>query len=788
MADGQKPAYGCQIAPTVPLGTLLKDTRLRNWTVGKSVGSGGFGAIYLCDIGCKDHVGNDAEYVVKIEPHSNGPLFVEMHVFLRLGLEEHMVSWQPRHPKKPKGWVGIPKFYGSGSVTVENQKLRFVVMTRFGSDLEKFFKSGSKPLPIATVLNIAVQVINSLEYIHSKNYTHNDVKAQNLLLDEGGCDVYLVDFGLACKFKDNFGFHCDGDGDERKAHEGTLEYTSRDAHRGAHSRRGDLETLGYNMVHWASGFLPWKETENAEHVQAQKNGFLGNIDMFLTKCFKPESYPVVFKEYFDCICKLEFKTKPDYNSLRGILGKALTGLGSVTHDTLRFGKKTKIRKSRKSDVFPILNQEEGRYRSTRSQDDSEKVFWQDVLDPESIIKSASRSNFDDESNETDLVKEAAEQKRQEEALVNPTPEMTKLLDIRRIHEEERVKLSWKDQLAEMNKRNATNKLKFSNMDLTPRYNTPVMEEVIALRAERLAMHHHTPDTSDDENVFEETPSTVIETRQNRRIAAPSSSDKTSRKGSSQGVINQLYANCNTPKLKTKDTLSVNSGIETRARKKSKALSVSQQETPSCLPTPSTTAPSTPTPTIKNRRIKNKCLVCSKLMLESSLDRHYNSVHSMKRPHRATTECHSGLTPELKRGRPSNGERFSCPLEKEIEEIKEDSLVSKIIPMRRRALLDDKLNPLDSPSKNLRMVPCPICGIEITMCSVPKHCQDYHSPKSTRRTKKNIDLVTGAFAKVKVSTSTSTPEKIRDFDSPSRPDITKEAVGNIVSTFRRGLVL
>ena len=81
--------------------------------------------------------------------------------------------------------------------------------------------------------------------------------------------------------------------------------------------------------------------------------------------------------------------------------------------------------------------------------------------------------------------------------------MTKLLDIRRIHEEERVKLSWKDQLAEMNKRNATNKLKFSNMDLTPRYNTPVMEEVIALRAERLAMHHHTPDTSDDENVFEE---------------------------------------------------------------------------------------------------------------------------------------------------------------------------------------------------------------------------------------------------------------------------------------------
>ena len=56
--------------------------------------------------------------------------------------------------------------------------------------------------------------------------------------------MFLVDFGLASKYKDNLGFHHDGGEDERFAHEGTLEYTSRDAHIGAHSRRGDLETLG----------------------------------------------------------------------------------------------------------------------------------------------------------------------------------------------------------------------------------------------------------------------------------------------------------------------------------------------------------------------------------------------------------------------------------------------------------------------------------------------------------------------------------------------------------------
>ena len=98
--------------------------------------------------------------------------------------------------------------------------------------------------------------MTSLEYLHSRGYTHNDVKAQNLLLDSSGCDVYLVDFGLASKYKvslslamlvlslttsvlaqDNLGFHHDGDEDERFAHEGTLEYTSRDGHIGAHSRQ-----------------------------------------------------------------------------------------------------------------------------------------------------------------------------------------------------------------------------------------------------------------------------------------------------------------------------------------------------------------------------------------------------------------------------------------------------------------------------------------------------------------------------------------------------------------------
>lgn len=44
----------------------------------------------------------EEEYAVKIEPHSNGPLWVEMHAFFRIGLETHRANWKPRNGK-PEG-------------------------------------------------------------------------------------------------------------------------------------------------------------------------------------------------------------------------------------------------------------------------------------------------------------------------------------------------------------------------------------------------------------------------------------------------------------------------------------------------------------------------------------------------------------------------------------------------------------------------------------------------------------------------------------------------------------
>ena len=86
---------------------------------------------------------------------------------------------------------------------------------------------------------------------------HSKKKCQILGIND---KIFLVDYGLASRYI-HMGIHRPFEPDQRSAHEGTLEYVSRDGHLGCVSRRGDMECLLYVVIEWLGGHLPW-DTED----------------------------------------------------------------------------------------------------------------------------------------------------------------------------------------------------------------------------------------------------------------------------------------------------------------------------------------------------------------------------------------------------------------------------------------------------------------------------------------------------------------------------------------------
>lgn len=73
---------GYMLSDPLPEGLVIKDLRKKTWKIGKSIGLGGFGEIYSAAL-LDGKTLSEEDYVVKVEPHSNGPLFVELHFYCR---------------------------------------------------------------------------------------------------------------------------------------------------------------------------------------------------------------------------------------------------------------------------------------------------------------------------------------------------------------------------------------------------------------------------------------------------------------------------------------------------------------------------------------------------------------------------------------------------------------------------------------------------------------------------------------------------------------------------------
>ncbi|XP_055987079.1 casein kinase I-like [Sorex fumeus] len=284
----------------------------------RKIGSGSFG-----DVHHAINITSGEEVAVKLESRTaRHPLLLYESKLYRL----------------LQGGVGIPRLWWYG----QDKQYNALVIDLLGPSLEDLFNLCSRKFSMKTILMLADQMICRIEYLHSRNFIHRDIKPENFLM--GACcqcfkclgtfggqrkrstinyqnqpseklnQVFLVDFGLAKKYRDN----------KTKEHipyredkhlTGTARYASINAHLGIEqSRRDDMEALGYVLIYFKRSCLPWQgltgATRKQKYEKICEKKLASPIDVLC------KGFPAEFSMYLSYCRGLQFDEVPDYMYLR----------------------------------------------------------------------------------------------------------------------------------------------------------------------------------------------------------------------------------------------------------------------------------------------------------------------------------------------------------------------------------------------------------------------------------------------------------------------------------------
>ncbi|CDJ48389.1 Casein kinase one (CK1) TgCK1b, putative [Eimeria brunetti] len=218
----------------------LRDARIGGiWRLGRKIGSGSFGDIYK---GVNVQTGEEVAMKVESAKAKHPQLIYESKLIKHL-----------------QGAPGIAQIYYCDAEADFN----IMVMELLGPSLEDLFNLCSRQFTLRTILMIADQVLDRVEYLHSKNFIHRDIKPDNFLIGRVNGPhqsvIYMIDYGLAKKYRDPK-THQHIPYRENKNLTGTARYASISAHLGSEqSRRDDLEAVGYVLMYFCrAGALPWQ--------------------------------------------------------------------------------------------------------------------------------------------------------------------------------------------------------------------------------------------------------------------------------------------------------------------------------------------------------------------------------------------------------------------------------------------------------------------------------------------------------------------------------------------------
>ena len=155
--------------------------------------------------------------------------------------------------------------------------------------------------------------------MHANNYIHRDLKPDNIMLGLGDASntIHMIDFGLTRSVIDpKTGEHIPFKSDKNLV--GTCRFVSVNAHKGYElSRRDDLISLGYIIIHLFKGSLPWQDIDTRKPSARYRR--LGRAKAKRTNQSLCSECPTQFLTYMDYVSSLEFEKAADYDYLKSLI-------------------------------------------------------------------------------------------------------------------------------------------------------------------------------------------------------------------------------------------------------------------------------------------------------------------------------------------------------------------------------------------------------------------------------------------------------------------------------------
>ena len=284
----------------------------------RKIGIGAFGDIYsVIDLNYK------TSFAMKTEKIEAEPKSLETEAYYLYNLQ---------------GGIGIPKIITYGHI----KKYNILIETLLNESLYNIYIKNNKYCSLIDICLIGVQMLERLEWIHSKNILYRDVKPENCLIGLKNPNlIYIVDFGLCKRYRSSkTGKHIPMR--QTGKFNGTMEYASSYVLKGNESsRRDDLISLGYMLIFLFKKYLPWKislkeinRTKYLELINKKESNDNGLL-------FK--NLPQEIVEYIIYTNNLKFEQAPDYSYLSSLF-KSIIFKMNLNYNKLSFSWITKPNK------------------------------------------------------------------------------------------------------------------------------------------------------------------------------------------------------------------------------------------------------------------------------------------------------------------------------------------------------------------------------------------------------------------------------------------------------------